>query len=145
MREALEEAKIAYKKDEIPVGCVIVKGDEIIARGHNLVESSKLATQHAEIIAINVASKNLNDWRLEDCTLYTTLEPCIMCAGAILQSRVGKVVYGASDNLAIENNIRDDLYSNKKYNTKIEVVGGILSQECSELLNKFFRERREKK
>ena len=97
MQEALKEAKKALLKDEVPVGCVIVKDGKIIARGHNQKEKNKNAILHAEIVALNKAQKKLNDWHLNDCILYVTLEPCLMCTGAIIQTRIKKVVYGCSD------------------------------------------------
>ena len=97
MKIALKEAQIAYLEDEVPVGCVIVKDDKIIARGHNKKEKNNNAILHAEIVALNKAQKKLNDWHLNDCTMYVTLEPCLMCTGAIIQTRIKKVVYGCLD------------------------------------------------
>ena len=97
MKEALKQANIAYKKDEVPIGCIIVKEGKIISRSYNQKKLKNIATYHAEILAINKACKKLNTWHLEDCTLYTTVEPCLMCAGAIIQSRISRVVYGTKN------------------------------------------------
>ena len=145
MKAALKEAKKAEILDEVPIGCVIVKDDKIIARGHNLRETKQLSINHAEIIAIQKACKKVGSWRLEDCTLYVTLEPCCMCAGAILQSRISKVVYGATDPKggSIESTMR--MYEHKGFNHYPEVISGILHEECSSILTAFFRNKRKKK
>ena len=138
MLEALKEANKAFKLGEVPIGAVIVKDDKIISRAFNKKESSNLATSHAEILAINKACKKLNNWRLLDCTLYVTVEPCLMCCGAIIQSRIKKVVYGTSNEYygAVES-IDNTL---KKYN--IEVESNILQNKCSYILKEFFKKRR---
>lgn len=138
MLEALKEAKKAFELGEVPIGAVIVKDDKIISRAFNKKESSNLATSHAEILAINKACKKLNNWRLLDCTLYVTVEPCLMCCGAIIQSRIKKVVYGTSNEYygAVES-IDNTL---KKYN--IEVENNILQNECSNIMKEFFKKRR---
>ena len=138
MLEALKEANKAFKIGEVPIGAVIVKDDKIISRAFNKKESSNLATSHAEILAINKACKKLNNWRLLDCTLYVTVEPCLMCCGAIIQSRIKKVVYGTSNEYygAVES-IDNTL---KKYN--IEVENNILQNKCSYILKEFFKKRR---
>ena len=138
MIEALKEANKAFKLGEVPIGAVIVKDDKIISRAFNKKESSNLATSHAEILAINKACKKLNNWRLLDCTLYVTVEPCLMCCGAIIQSRIKKVVYGTSNEYygAVES-IDNTL---KKYN--IEVENNILQNECSNIMKEFFKKRR---
>ena len=138
MLEALKEANKAFKLGEVPIGAVIVKDDKIISRAFNKKESSNLATSHAEILAINKACKKLNNWRLLDCTLYVTVEPCLMCCGAIIQSRIKKVVYGTSNEYygAVES-IDNTL---KKYN--IEVENNILQNKCSYILKEFFKKRR---
>lgn len=138
MNEALKEAKKAFKKGEVPIGCVIVKDGKIISRGYNKKESSNLATSHAEIIAINKACKKLNNWRLIDCTLYVTVEPCLMCCGAIIQSRIKKIVYGTPNEYygAVES-IESTL---DKYN--IEIDKSILQNKCSYILQEFFKKRR---
>ncbi len=134
MEEALKLAKKAYEVDEIPVGCVIVCDNKIIARGYNRKELDKIATYHAEIMAINVACKELGSWRLDNCVLYTTMEPCMMCTGAILQARIPRVVYG------IKNEAFGFLSEIK--NAKIEINDGVLENRCLELLTDFFREKR---
>ena len=138
MIEALKEAKKAFELGEVPIGAVIVKDNKIISRAFNKKESSNLATSHAEILAINKACKKLNNWRLLDCTLYVTVEPCLMCCGAIIQSRIKKVVYGTSNEYygAVES-IDNTL---KKYN--IEVENNILQNECSNIMKEFFKKRR---
>ena len=138
MIEALKEAKKAFELGEVPIGAVIVKDNKIISRAINKKESSNLATSHAEILAINKACKKLNNWRLLDCTLYVTVEPCLMCCGAIIQSRIKKVVYGTSNEYygAVES-IDNTL---KKYN--IEVENNILQNECSNIMKEFFKKRR---
>ena len=134
MIEALKEANKAFSIDEVPIGCVIVKDNKIISRGYNKKESTKLATSHAEIIAINKACKKLNNWRLLDCTLYVTVEPCLMCCGAIIQSRIKKVVYGTSN----ENYGAVELLEKNN----IEVEKNVLQNECSLVLQEFFKKRR---
>ena len=138
MLEALKEANKAYKLGEVPIGAVIVKDNKIISHAYNKKESSNLATSHAEILAINKACKKLKNWRLVDCTLYVTVEPCLMCCGAIIQSRIKKVVYGTHNEYygAVES-IAKTL---KKYN--VEVRSNILQNECSYILKEFFKKRR---
>ncbi|QVK17844.1 tRNA adenosine(34) deaminase TadA [Mycoplasmatota bacterium] len=139
MKEAIEEAKKAYALGEVPVGAVIVKDDEIIARAHNLRESTQYATHHAEIIAINEACRKLNTWRLNDCDLYVTLEPCMMCAGALILSRINKVYFGASDpkfgSVVSVTRVLDI----KKYNHQVLYEGGILGEACAGILKEFFK------
>lgn len=141
--EALKQAKIAYKKNEVPIGAVIVKNHKIISRAFNTREKSQNALHHAEIIAINKACKKLKSWRLNDCTMYVTLEPCSMCAGAILNSRINKVVIGCldSDHGAVisKYNLLSDGTLNHK--TEIEVVE---NEECKSLLKSFFKQIRKK-
>ncbi|NLC34103.1 MAG: nucleoside deaminase [Erysipelothrix sp.] len=141
MRIALEEAELAFSKGEIPVGAVIVHENEIIARGHNLKELNKDVTAHAEIVAIRTASQQINNWRLEDMTMYVTLEPCPMCAGAIVQSRFKRLVFGALDNREgavvsskhiVENN----------HNHNMLVSSKILEEECQNIINKFLNSKR---
>ena len=143
MQEALEEAKKAYKKLEIPVGVVIVKDGQIIARAHNMKEEKKDTTKHAEIIAIQRASKKLNSWRLNDCEMYVTLEPCPMCAGALIQSRIKKVYIGTKDKKTGACGSVLNLLEDYKFNHQVEIENGILSKECEEILKKFFKELRE--
>ena len=139
MREAIEEAKKAESLREVPIGAVIVKNGEIIGRGHNLRESLRDPTAHAEILAIRQASEYLNAWRLLDCTLYVTLEPCPMCAGAILQSRIPRVVYGTNDPKAGCAGTLMNLLQEPRFNHRCEVVAGVLRDTCGELLSDFFR------
>ena len=142
MELALKEASKAKEKDEVPVGCVIVLDDKVIAKAHNLKECKHNALAHAEIIAINKASKKLGVWRLENATMYVTLEPCPMCAGAIYQSRIKKIVYGAKDikQGAVDSII--NLYDIKTINHHPEVVGGVLENECSTIIKDFFKNKR---
>ncbi len=137
MQEALKEAKKACEIKEVPIGAVIVKDDSVIARGHNLREASQKSTAHAEIIAIEKACETLGSWRLEGCTLYVTVEPCPMCAGAMIQSRIEKVVYGASDNKTGAHVSNINVFSGD-FNHKVEVVPHVLATESRTLLKKFF-------
>jgi len=139
MNEAIAEARKAEEIAEVPIGAVVVYEDRIIGRGHNLRETSLDPTAHAEMIAIREASEALSAWRLTGCTLYVTLEPCPMCAGAIVQSRIDRVVFGAADPKAgccgtLMNLLQDD-----RFNHRTEVVEGVLREECAELLSSFFR------
>ena len=145
MKAALSEAKKAYKLDEVPIGCVIVQNDKIIARGYNRRNTDKNTLAHAEVAAIKKASKKTGDWRLEDCTMYVTLEPCQMCAGAIVQSRLGKVVIGSMNPKAGCAGSVINLLQMKQFNHQVEMVTGILEEECSIMLSGFFQELREKK
>lgn len=145
MREALKEAKKAYKKEEVPVGAVIVKDGNIIARAHNIKEGKKLATCHAEILAIQKASKKLNAWRLEGCQMYVTLEPCCMCAGAMIQARIQKVYIGTMDNKTGACGSVFNLLEDYTFNHKVEYQTGILKEECEKILQDFFKELRKKK
>lgn len=145
MKEAIKEAKKAYQKEEVPVGAVIVKDGKIISRGYNVKELKKDTTKHAEIIAIQKASKKLNSWRLEDCTMYVTLEPCSMCAGAIIQARLKKVVIGTMDEKTGACGSVLNLLEDYKFNHKVEIEKGIMETECKKILQQFFRELRIKK
>lgn len=145
MVEAIKEAKKAELIDEVPIGCVIVKDDKIIARGHNLRESKQCSTAHAEIIAIEKACRKLKSWRLEGCSLYVTLEPCPMCSGAILQSRIEHVVYGAKDPKGGCMESCMNMYEVKGFNHYPDVIGGVLEDECGALLKTFFKRKREEK
>lgn len=138
MKEALLEAKKAYKKLEIPVGAVIVKDGEIIARAHNIKEEKKDTTKHAEILAIQRASKKLETWRLNDCEMYVTLEPCPMCAGAIIQSRLKKIYIGTMDEKTGACGSVLNLLEDYKFNHKVEVEKGILKDDCEKMLKEFF-------
>ncbi|WP_330655587.1 tRNA adenosine(34) deaminase TadA [Alkaliphilus sp. B6464] len=141
---AIEEAKKAFNKKEVPIGAIIVKQNKVIARAHNLREISKNAISHAELIAIQDACNLLGGWRLTDCTLYVTIEPCPMCAGAILQSRIKKVVIGAMDAKAGACGSILNLLNNPKFNHQTEIQTGVLEEECSQLMKNFFRSLREK-
>ena len=145
MRAALREAKKAYALDEVPIGCVIVQNDKIIARGYNRRNTDKNTLAHAEIAAIKKASKKTGDWRLEDCAMYVTLEPCQMCAGAIVQSRLAKVVIGSMNPKAGCAGSVLNLLQMKEFNHQVEMVKGVLEEECSKMLSGFFQELREKK
>jgi len=145
MKQALEEAKKAVILGEVPIGAVLVYDGEIIARAHNLRETTQNATTHAELMVIQEACQKIGSWRLEKTTLYVTLEPCPMCAGAILQSRVPRVVYGARD---IKAGCVDSLYrllNDERFNHECEVSEGILADECGQILTDFFRALRERK
>jgi len=142
MKAALQEAKKALDKDEPPVGAVIVKDGEIIARGHNLRENLKDPTAHAEMLAIKAAAGSMERWRLSDCTMYVTLEPCAMCAGAMVLARLHRLVYGASDPKAGAVNSLMNLVSDERLNHQVEVESGILAEECGDLLRDFFSSRR---
>lgn len=145
MKLALKEAKKAYDKEEIPVGAIIVKGDKVIAKAHNLKELKNDTTKHAEILAIQKASKKLNSWRLEDCEMYVTLEPCSMCAGALIQSRIKKVYIGTMDYKTGACGSVLNLLKDFKFNHTVEVETGILKEECENILKDFFKELRKNK
>ncbi len=145
MIEALKEAKKAYKKLEVPVGAVIVKNGEIIARGHNLKETKKDTTKHAEIIAIQKASQKIGAWRLEECEMYVTLEPCTMCAGAIINSRIKKIYVGTKDPKTGACGSVLNLFEDYTFNHKVECEIGIMEEECEKILKDFFRELRKLK
>lgn len=142
MREALKQAKKAYKIGEVPIGCVIVQDGKIIARGYNRRNTDKVTLAHAEIAAIKKASKKTGDWRLEDCTMYVTLEPCQMCAGAIVQSRMKKVVIGCMNPKAGCAGSVLNLLQMQEFNHQVELERGVLEEACSEILSRFFRELR---
>lgn len=145
MKEAIKEARKAYKKEEVPVGAVIVKDGEIIARAHNLKETKKDTICHAEIMAIQKASKKIGAWRLENCELYVTLEPCTMCAGAIINSRIKKVIAGTSDPKTGACGSVLNLFEDYKFNHKPECEIGIMQEECEKLLKDFFKNLRDMK
>ena len=138
MKEALRQAKKAYALGEVPIGCVIVYEDKIIARGYNRRNTDKNTLAHAEITAINRASKKMGDWRLEDCTLYVTLEPCQMCAGAIVQSRITNVVMGCMNPKAGCGGRILNILEMPEFNHQVKVSRGILEEECAQLLTEFF-------
>ncbi|MBR3643863.1 MAG: tRNA adenosine(34) deaminase TadA [Parasporobacterium sp.] len=144
MREALKQAKKAYRLGEVPIGCVIVRDGEIIARGYNRRNTDKNTLSHAEISAIRRASKVVGDWRLEGCILYVTLEPCQMCAGALVQSRIDKVVIGCmSPKSGCAGSVLN-LLQNERFNHQVEIETGILEEECSKILSEFFVHLRER-
>lgn len=145
MKEALRQARKAYDLGETPIGCVIVYEGKVIARGYNRRNTDKNPLAHAEIQAIRKAAKKMGDWRLEGCTLYVTLEPCQMCAGAIVQSRMEKVVIGCMNPKAGCAGSIINLLQMDKFNHQAEVVTGIMQEECSQLMKVFFRELREKR
>lgn len=142
MREALKQAKKAYALGEVPIGCVIVHDGKIIGRGYNRRNTDKSTLSHAEIIAIKKASKAVGDWRLEECTLYVTLEPCQMCAGAIVQARIPKVVMACMNPKAGCAGSVLNILDMPAFNHQVEAVRGILAQECETLLKTFFKELR---
>lgn len=144
MKEALKEAKKAFNKNEIPVGCVIVLDDQIIARGHNLRQTKKSVLGHAEIMAIQKANKKLDSWILENCTMYVTLEPCSMCAGAILQSRIKRLVFGAYEPKHGACGSIINILDNNEFNHQVEVTSNVLENESSTLLKNFFQILRQK-
>ncbi len=145
MNQALKEAKKAYSKDEAPVGAVIVKDGVVISRGHNERQSKGDATLHAEMTAIRKACKKLGDWRLDECEIYVTLEPCVMCAGAIVQSRIKKLHIGALDPKAGAAGSVINVVDVDRFNHRVEVDCGILEEKCSGILKDFFRQLRERK
>ena len=132
MNIAIKEAKKAYKYEEVPVGAVIVKNNKIIAKAYNKKEKTRNVTKHAEIIAISKACKKIKNWRLEDCEIYVTMEPCMMCSGAIEQSRIKKIVYG----------IKNENYGSTDQLKNIEIISKICEEECKKLIQSFFKKRR---
>ena len=141
MKLALEQAKKGFNEGEVPIGAIIVKDGKVIAEAHNSREKINLATGHAEIIAIEKANKVLKSWRLDSCTLYVTIEPCPMCAGAIIQSRIKNVVYGAKDKKSGAHESVVKLFDHK-FNHEVNVENGILEKECSEIVSDFFKKMR---
>ena len=142
MKEALKQAKKAYALGEVPIGCVIVYEDQIIARGYNRRNTDKNTLAHAEITAINRASKKIGDWRLEGCTLYVTLEPCQMCSGAIVQSRITNVVMGCMNPKAGCGGSVLNILEMPEFNHQVNVLRGVMEEECSQILQDFFKELR---
>lgn len=142
MMEALREANKSLEKEEPPVGAVIVKDGKIISRGHNLRESLQDPTAHAEILAIRSAAGVLGSWRLLDCTIYVTLEPCVMCAGAMVLARVKRLVYGAKDPKAGAVGSLMNILNDNRFNHQVEISAGILEVECGNILREFFSSRR---
>jgi tRNA(adenine34) deaminase len=142
MDRALKQAQLAYKKGEVPVGAVVVKDGEIISRGYNLRESTNDPTAHAELIAMKKASKKLDSWRLTGCTLYVTLEPCPMCSGVIVNSRIDRVVFGAYDQKAGCCTTLYHLCNDERFNHRAEILGGVNEEKCAKILSDFFKEKR---
>ncbi len=142
LRLALEEASLAFAEGEIPVGAVLVDDGKIIAKAHNQKENIKDPTGHAEILALRYGSKELDNWRFSNATLYVTKEPCIMCAGAMVNARLGRLVYGCKDEKSGAVDSLYSLLSDKRLNHQVEVVSGVLEEECSEILQRFFKYRR---
>lgn len=145
MKIALAEARKAYQRAEVPIGAVVICNDQVVGRGFNLREQTQDPTSHAEMIALREAAKNEASWRLENCQLYVTLEPCPMCAGAILQSRIERLVYGASDPKAGAVNSLYQLLNDDRFNHQVEVEAGVMEKEAAQLLKSFFRDLRERK
>lgn len=145
MKLAIEEAKKAADIEEVPIGAVLVINDEVIAKAHNLRETQQRSIAHAELLALDEACQRLDTWRLEDSTLYVTLEPCAMCSGAIVLSRVKRVVYGASDPKGGCAGTLMNLLQEQRFNHQAEVVSGVCEEECSDLLSSFFRQLRKRK
>ena len=145
MKMAIRQAMIAYDAGEVPIGCVIVHENKVIGKGYNQVETLRDPTAHAEIIAIGAACNTIENWRLEECTLYVTLEPCPMCAGAILNSRIKKVVFGAYDKRLGGCCSQYDILKGNPINREIEILPGIMHDDCLDLIQSFFFELREKK
>ena len=145
MKAAITQARKAYAIDEVPIGCVIVQNDKIIARGYNRRKNHKNTLVHAERSAIRKSSKKTGDWRLEDCTMYVTLEPCQMCAGAIVQSRMKRVVIGSMNAKAGCAGSILNLLQMQQFNHQVEITRGVREEECSQMLSQFFRELRERK
>ena len=143
MNQALKEAQKAYKKLEVPVGAIIVKDGKIIARAHNQKETKTDTTKHAEILAIQKASKKLKSWRLIDCEMYVTLEPCSMCAGALIQSRIKKIYIGTMDEKTGACGSVLNLLEDYKFNHQVEVERNVLKDECENILKQFFKELRQ--
>lgn len=142
MTRALKQAEVAYKKGEVPVGAVVVKDGKVIARGYNLRETTNDPTAHAELLAMKKASKKLNSWRLSGCTLYVTLEPCPMCSGVIVNSRIDRVVFGAYDQKAGCCTTLYHLCNDERFNHRAEILGGVMKEDCAKILSDFFKEKR---
>ena len=141
MKMALKQAKKGYKKGEVPIGAVIVRDGKVISKAYNLREKTNLATGHAEIIAIEKANKAIKSWRLDSCTMYVTIEPCPMCAGAIIQSRIKNVIYGAKD---IKSGAHESVINlfDLNFNHKVNIENGIMEKECGEIITDFFKQMR---
>ena len=142
MLEALKEAELAAQEDEVPIGCIVVKDDKIISRAHNQRDKSHNPLGHAETLAIKKASEIIGDWQLVDCELYVTIEPCIMCAGAIIQSRIKKVVYGAPDLKGGAFGGSIDVMNANNINHHPEIISGVLEKECAQIIKDYFKSKR---
>jgi tRNA(adenine34) deaminase len=142
MRIALDEARAALSRGDVPIGAVVTKDDDVLARAANARERDQDPTAHAEVLALRSAAQRLSTWRLEGCTLYVTLEPCAMCAGALVLARVDRLVFGAKDDKAGFASSLGDLVRDPRLNHAVEVESGVLAEECGELVRSFFRERR---
>jgi len=145
MSEALKEAEKSLVKAEIPIGCVIVKDGEVIGRGHNAREELNQAIMHAEVMAIQEANRTVGNWRLLDCTLFVTIEPCVMCSGAIGLARIPKVIYGASNQKFGGAGSLYDILRDERLNHRVEVETGVMEEECAKIMQDFFRQSRERK
>ena len=143
MSLAIDQAQKAYRLDEVPVGALVVdESEKVLARAHNLKEKNRNPCHHAEVLALSEASKSLGDWRLEGCILYTTLEPCVMCMGALVHARVARLVFGAYDEKGGALTLGFGIHKNDRLNHNVAVVGGFMHYECSRLLSEFFRAKR---
>ncbi len=142
MERALKQAEVAFKKGEVPVGAVVVKDGKVISRGYNLRETTNDPTAHAELLAMKRASKKLDSWRLSGCTLYVTLEPCPMCSGVIVNSRIDRVVFGAYDQKAGCCTTLYHLCNDERFNHRAEILGGVMEDACAKILSDFFKEKR---
>ena len=138
MKKAIKEAKKALKKGEVPVGAVVVHQGKIVGKGHNLREKTNKSSAHAEMIAIEQANKKMKSWRLDNCTIYVTIEPCPMCSGAIIQSRIKQVVYGASEAKSGSHHSVTNLFD-QQYRHKVDVLPGVMEQECGDIVARFFK------
>lgn len=145
MKLALEEARLAFVQDEVPIGAVIVQNGKVLAHGHNLRETTKSGIWHAETVVIDEACKKLGTWHLDDCDLYVTLEPCPMCAGACIQSRIRRVIYGARDPKGGSVITVQRMFQKKAYNHHPEAHGGVMKEECAAILKEYFKTKRKPK
>lgn len=142
MKLAIQESKKALKFDEVPVGAVVACNGKVVSKAYNKRQGSKIATHHAEILAIEKACKKIGDWRLENAEIFVTLEPCPMCAGAIVNSRIKKLIFGAFEKSSKNKNLLSDILNDERLNHKCEFVGGILENECKQILMDFFKSKR---
>jgi len=142
MEIAIKQAQKAEKLNEVPIGAIVVLNGKVLAKAYNKRNSTKIATHHAEILAIEKACKKLGDWRLENAEIYVTLEPCPMCAGAIANARIKKLVFGAFDTSGSNSNLLTEILTDTRLNHKVEVVGGVLEADCKKLLTNFFKKQR---